>query len=99
MTPLERRDARRRTVDAGQPESVVKLRRGGECRVVNVSHSGALLEGSLRLEPGRHVDVTLTARHGPATVRAHVMRVCVAEVRAEAIVYQAAVRFDRPIAV
>lgn len=76
----------------------MRLRRGGECRVVNVSHSGALLEGPTRLEPGRHVDVTLVSRQGPAMVRALVVRAFVAKVHAEAVVYQAAIRFDRPIA-
>jgi hypothetical protein len=67
--------------------------------VLNVSHSGALLEGPVRLEPGRYVDATLASRHGPVTVRVLVMRARVADLRGESVIYQAAIRFDRPLAV
>ncbi len=80
----------------GEPGAVLQFRRGGECHVLNISHGGALIEGALRLDPGRHVEASLVSRHGPITVGALVVRACVSSVRAEAVVYRTAIQFDRP---
>lgn len=63
---------------------------------MNISHGGALVEGRVRLDPGRHVEVSLVARHGPLTLQALVVRASVSNVRADAVVYRTAIQFDRP---
>lgn len=96
MTGQERRRARRWIPQPGEAGAILQFRRGGEARVLNLSHGGALLEGVQRLEPGRSVEASFQSRHGPVTVRALVVRASVAGVRAEAITYLTAVQFDRP---
>ena len=80
----------------------VRLRAGRELSVINVSPSGALVEGLARLLPGTNVDVHITA-HGRILVRARVMRCAVWTVTADVVVYRGALAFttevDLPIAV
>jgi hypothetical protein len=64
---------------------------------VNVADTGALVEGPARLGPGARVDVHVVTRHGRVLVRTTVTRARVCAVRADAITFQAALRFDGPV--
>jgi hypothetical protein len=77
--------------------SRVRLRAGRELAVINVSFSGALVEGTTRLLPGTHVDVHLTASQGRVLVRARVVRCAVWAVTAEVIQYRGALAFSASV--
>ncbi len=93
---MERRRLERRAPGAEEPVSRVRLRTGPELSVVDVSDSGALVEGA-RLLPGTHLDVHVTTRDGRVLVRSRVVRAYVAELRSNAVRYRGALAFDRPI--
>jgi PilZ domain len=77
--------------------SRVRLRAGRELAVINVSTTGALVEGTTRLLPGTHVDVHVTAAQGRVLVRARVVRCAVWTVTAEVIQYRGALAFTTPV--
>jgi hypothetical protein len=79
------------------PLSRVRLRAGRELAVIDVSISGALVEGTTRLLPGTHVDVHLTAAQGRVLVRARVIRCAVWMVTAEVITYRGGLAFDAAV--
>jgi hypothetical protein len=72
----------------------VRLRTGRELVVVEISDGGALVEGSVRLLPGTHVEVHVVTREGRTLVRARVTRAWVFAVAADALQYRAALAFD-----
>lgn len=76
--------------------SRVRLRTGLELSVVDVSDSGALVEGA-RLLPGTHLDVHVITRDGRVLVRSRVVRAYVAELQSNAVRYRGALAFDRAI--
>lgn len=96
-TQLERRVAARRPPAADEPLACARLRTGRECRVVNLSNSGALLESAGRLLPGTHVDIHLVVRDGRMLVRGRVLRAFVCELSSDGVRYRAAVAFDHPV--
>jgi hypothetical protein len=61
--------------------------------VVNVSTTGALVEGITRLLPGTHVEVHITAAQGRVLVRARVLRCAVWKVTPDVVVYRGALAF------
>jgi hypothetical protein len=65
--------------------------------VVDVSASGVLLEGTVRLLPGTHVDVHVVTRDGRVLVRSRVARCQVARLDADAVGYRGALVFERPV--
>jgi hypothetical protein len=77
--------------------SRVRLRAGRELAVVNVSTTGALVEGTARLLPGTHVEVHVTAAQGRVLVRARVVRCAVWSVTAELLTYRGALAFNAPV--
>lgn len=93
---MERRGIERRVPLPDEPISRVRLRTGRELSVVNLSNSGALVEGA-RLLPGTHVDVHVTTREGRVLVRSRVVRAYVADLLSNAVRYRGALAFDRPI--
>jgi len=93
----ERRRAARRCPARDEALSQLRLRIGPQLAVVNVGDTGALVEGAARLGPGARVDVHVITRHGRVLVRTTVTRARVCAVRADAITFQAALRFDGPI--
>ena len=95
---MERRQGIRRAPGTDEGVSRLRLRTGRELRVLNVSSSGALAEGGIRLLPGTHVDVHLHTLTGRMLVRSRVARCYVATLERDAVLYRAALAFDRNIA-
>lgn len=93
---MERRGIERRAPSPDEPISRVRLRTGRELSVVDLSNSGALVEGA-RLLPGTHVDVHVTTREGRVLVRSRVVRAYVADLLSNAVRYRGALAFERPI--
>jgi len=91
----ERRRTGRRMPDGREPLSHVRLRAGRELTVVNLSASGALVEGTTRLLPGTHVDVHVVTRHGRVLVRSRIVRAYVWGVQADMVRYRGALAFER----
>ncbi len=94
---MERRRTSRREPDPGEPLSRVRLRAGRELSVIDVSSDGALIEGSVRLLPGTHVDVHIVTRDGRVLVRSRVVRAQVCHVAADSVRYRGALAFDRSV--
>jgi len=94
---MERRRTTRRTPLPDEPISRVRLRTGRELSVVDVSNTGVLVEGRVRLLPGTHVDVHVITREGRALVRSRVARCFVAALQADAVSYRGALAFERPL--
>ena len=92
---MERRRAVRRSPESDEPLSRVRLRAGRELSVVNISDTGALVEGVARLLPGTHVDVLVITHDGRTLVRSRVVRAYVCRVDAASIQYRGAIAFDR----
>jgi hypothetical protein len=90
----DRRAAARRLPDADETLARVRLRTGRELAVVDISDTGALLEGVARLLPGTHVEVHVVTREGRTLVRSRVTRVWVFAVAADTLRYRAALFFD-----
>jgi hypothetical protein len=75
----------------------VRLRIGRELKVVDVSNCGLLVEGSVRLLPGTHIDVHVITPNGRVLARSSVVRSLVCRVQADAIEYRTALAFERLI--
>ena len=78
--------------------SRVRLRASGQLNVINLSDTGLLAEGEMRLLPGRHVDVHLMTPEGRLLVRSRVVRAFVCRVERDRIAYRGALAFERPVA-
>jgi hypothetical protein len=95
--PRERRVVTRWVPGSAEALSRVRLRTGRELAVMNVSATGALVEGTTRLLPGTHVEVHVTAAQGRVLVRARVVRCTVCTVTADVIMYRGALAFTTPV--
>jgi hypothetical protein len=94
---LERRRTARRTPQADEALSRARLRTGRELSVVNISASGALLEGLTRLLPNTHTDLHIVTRHGRVLVRARVVRAFVWRLEREVVCYRTALAFETAV--
>jgi hypothetical protein len=94
---MERRTVTRRVPFADEPLSRVRLRTGRELLVVNVSNTGLLVEGTLRLLPGTHVDVHVVTPGGRVLVRSRIVRAYVFELQPDTVRYRGALAFERTI--
>ncbi len=94
---LERRLSGRRAPVVAEPLSRVRLRAGRELRVIEVSGTGALVEGDVRLLPGTHIDVHVITADGRVLVRSRVVRAYVSELTFEVVRYRGAFAFERHI--
>lgn len=94
---IDRRRAPRRTPADDEPVSQVRLRAGGQLTVINLSNTGLLVEGEMRLLPGTHVDVHLVTSDGRLLVRSRVVRAFVCRVGRDRIEYRGALAFERPV--
>jgi hypothetical protein len=88
---------RRRAPDAGDSLSQIRLRIGCALAVLDISDSGVLVEGAVRLSPGSRIDVHVVTRRGRVLVRATVARAQVSALRADALHYRAALTFDQAV--
>ena len=94
---MERRRAARRPVAAGEPLARAKLRTGGQLHLLDASSSGALVQTTERLLPGRHLDVHVISANGRVLVRARVARAFVFHLGADCVEYHAALAFERAL--
>jgi hypothetical protein len=93
----ERRRAVRRTPEPDETLSRVRLRTGRDVTVVNMSASGALVEGLTRLLPNTHTDVHIVTRRGRVLVRSRVVRAAVWRLERDMVCYRTALAFDTPV--
>jgi hypothetical protein len=93
----ERRRALRRRPASDEPLARIRLRAGREVDVLDISNSGALVEGPARLRPGTHVDVHVVTRDGRVLVRSRVARAYVCAVDAEQVCYRGALAFEHAV--
>jgi hypothetical protein len=93
----ERRGHDRRRPDAEDPLGRTRTRAGAELVVADISATGALVEGTVRLAPGARVDIHLMTRHGRVLVRTRVVRAYVSELRADRVRYRGALFFDQAV--
>ena len=93
----ERRRASRRMPEAVEALSRMRLRAGRELHVIDVSASGALVEGDTRLLPGTHVDVHVVTAGGRVLVRSRIVRAFVSAVWSDRVLYRGALAFDHPV--
>jgi hypothetical protein len=94
---LDRRRSARRTPSGDEPISQIRLRAGRQLSVIDISDTGLLAEGDMRLLPGTHVDVHLVTSDGRLLVRSRVIRAFVWRVSGTRIDYRGGLAFDRPI--
>ena len=93
----DRRRSPRRTPASDEPLSQVRLRAGRQLEVINVSDTGLLAEGEMRLLPGTHVDVHLVTAEGRLLIRSRVVRAFVHRVCRDRIDYRGAIVFERTV--
>ena len=94
----DRRRSPRRTPARDEPLSQVRLRAGRQLQVIDVSDTGLLAEGDMRLLPGTHVDVHLVTAEGRLLIRSRVVRAFVCRVCRDRIDYRGAIVFERSVA-
>ena len=94
---FDRRRAARRIPSSDEPVSQVRLRAGRQLSVINISDTGLLAQGEMRLLPGTHVEVHLMTPEGRLLVRSRVVRAFVCHVARERIEYRGAIAFERPV--
>jgi hypothetical protein len=94
---IDRRRGPRRTPASDEPVSQVRLRAGRQLEVIDVSDTGLLAQGDMRLLPGTHVDVHLVTAEGRLLIRSRVVRAFVCRVCRDRIEYRGALAFERPV--
>ena len=80
-----------------EPLSQIRLRAGRQLAVIDVSDTGVMAEGEMRLLPGTHVEVHLVTCDGRQLVRSRVVRAFVRQLCATRVLYRGALAFDRPV--
>jgi hypothetical protein len=73
----------------------IRIRLGSDVAVLNVSRSGILIEGSVRLRPG--YPVTLQMSSPSEYLEAHVARCEVSQLNHVGVIYRAGLMFARPV--
>ncbi|HEY6362858.1 MAG TPA: hypothetical protein VIX63_17250 [Vicinamibacterales bacterium] len=94
---MEHRKSPRRVPLDEEPISRVRLRIGREMTVVDVSNSGVLLEGDVRLLPGTHVDAHVVTPAGRLLIRSRIVRCWVAALQPDVVLYRGALAFERQV--
>jgi len=94
----ERRLARRMTAIAELGIRQAKVRPGHEAAVLDISSNGVLIETSLRLIPGRQIELLIERGSQVTPVRGRVMRSQVARLQPSRVSYRGAIGFDQPLA-
>lgn len=97
LMDFERRQAPRFDHLADRATVHVRIRPGYEAGLLNVSVSGALVEGPCRLMPGSTVDLQLTGGFERIALRGLVTRCTISRLCAASVWYCGALAFDRPI--
>jgi hypothetical protein len=83
--------------EAGEPLARIRLRTGRELTVLNLSNTGLLVEGNVRLLPGTYVDVHVMTNEGRVLIRCRIVRAYVSAVASDRVSYRGALSFERPV--
>ncbi len=95
MTSIDdRRAAGRLGGESGLDGVTARIRPGHQVRVLNLSHGGALVEGSRRLLPGTTVDVHLEREEESHACRARVVHCAVSALHQHGVAYRAGLAFE-----
>ena len=95
--PIDRRLSPRRTPGFTEALRRIRSRTGGEFDVVNVSHTGLLVEGRARLLPNTHLDFHIVTHTGRVLIRCRVVRSFVWYLESDLVRYRVALAFDRVV--
>lgn len=91
----DRRQSRRLPDASEHGIRSIRIRPGHDAVVVDVSSTGALVETSHRLLPGRVVELQMETDQDRTSVRGRVVRCSVVQVRAATVFYRGGIAFDR----
>src|SRR5690349_7881068 len=94
---IERRVSPRRTPGFTEALRRIRSRTGREFDVVDVSHSGLLVEGRARLLPNTHLDIHIVTRTGRVLIRCRVVRSFVWYLESDLVRYRVGLAFDRVV--
>jgi hypothetical protein len=72
----------------------MRVRAGRELDVIDISSTGALVEGEARLLPGRHLDVHVVSSAGRTLARSRVVRAFVSGLTSDRVLYRGALAFE-----
>jgi hypothetical protein len=97
MRQRERRQEVRYGVAAIWQDGCVRLRAGPALRLLNASSRGVLIQGRVRLDPGRRVEMRVVTRAGSRMVRSRVAWARVIRLWADRLEYQAGLEFENPV--
>jgi hypothetical protein len=75
----------------------VRSRTGRDLDVVDVSHTGLLVEGQPRLLPNTHLDIHIVTRAGRVLIRCRVVRAFVWYLERDLVRYRAGLAFDHDV--
>ena len=78
--------------------SQARVRPGHEASVLDISVHGALIETTLRLRPGRPVELQIERGDEVTAIRGRVVRCRVSRVLASRVSYRGAIGFEQPLA-
>jgi hypothetical protein len=75
----------------------MRVRAGRELDVIDISSTGALVEGEARLLPGRHLDVHVVSSTGRTLARSRVVRAFVSALTSDRVLYRGALAFEQSL--
>jgi hypothetical protein len=75
----------------------VRSRTGRDLDVIDVSHTGLLVEGQPRLLPNTHLDIHIVTRTGRVLIRCRVVRAFVWYLERDLVRYRAGLAFDHDV--
>src|SRR3954471_7612402 len=94
---VERRRSPRRSPGFTESLRRVRSRTGRDLDVVDVSHTGLLVEGQPRLLPNTHLDIHIVTRDGRVLIRCRVVRAFVWYLERDLVRYRTGLAFDRDV--
>jgi hypothetical protein len=94
---IDRRLSPRRKPGFTEALRRIRSRTGREFDVVDVSHSGLLVEGRARLLPNTHLDIHIVTRTGRVLIRCRVVRSFVWYLESDLVRYRVGLAFDRVV--
>jgi hypothetical protein len=97
VAACERRAADRRFGVREHGIGHVRVRPGHHAVLVDLSTGGALVETTHRLLPGAIVEIQIETPDSRTAIRGRVLRSVVWQLRAAAVTYRGAIRFDVPL--
>src|SRR4051812_47829361 len=93
----EKRHSPRRPPGFTESLRRVRSRTGRDLDVIDVSHTGLLVEGQPRLLPNTHLDIHIVTRTGRVLIRCRVVRAFVWYLERDLVRYRAGLAFDHDV--